>query len=98
LGNRLRIAGTAEFDGINYDIRRDRIVPLLNWVHRNLPMVNTNDYSSWACLRPMTPNMLPITKRSDKNNKVFYNTGHGHLGWTLAPYTAKLISEQICNI
>lgn len=95
LGNRLRIAGTAEFNGINYDIRKDRIQPLLNWVYKNLPMVNTHDYSSWACLRPMTPNMMPITKRSDNEKNVFYNTGHGHLGWTLAPYTAKYIVEQI---
>jgi len=95
LGNRFRVAGTAELAGENYDIRRDRIEPLLNWVHTNFPNINTHDYTSWACLRPMTPNMMPITKRSDNNNKVFYNTGHGHLGWTLAPYTAKLISDQI---
>lgn len=95
LGRRFRVAGTAELTGENYDIRRDRIEPLLKWVHTNFPNINTHDYTSWACLRPMTPNMMPITKRSDKNSKVFYNTGHGHLGWTLAPYTAKLISEQI---
>ncbi len=95
LGDRLRVAGTAEFAGENYDIRKDRIQPLLNWVHENLPEINTHDYRSWACLRPMTPNMMPITKRSDKHPKVYYNTGHGHLGWTLAPYTAKIISEMI---
>jgi D-amino-acid dehydrogenase len=95
LGNRFRVAGTAELAGENYDIRHDRIKPLLNWVRTNFPNMNTHDYSSWACLRPMTPNMMPITKQSDKNSKVYYNTGHGHLGWTLAPYTAKLISEQI---
>ena len=95
LGNRFRVAGTAELAGENYDIRYDRIKPLLDWVHTNFPKINTHDYSSWACLRPMTPNMMPITKRSDKCDKVYYNTGHGHLGWTLAPYTAKLISEQI---
>jgi D-amino-acid dehydrogenase len=95
LGNRFRVAGTAELTGENYDIRYDRIKPLLDWVRTNFPNMDTNDYSSWACLRPMTPNMMPITKRSDKNIKVYYNTGHGHLGWTLAPYTAKLISEQI---
>ena len=95
LGNRFRVAGTAEITGDNYDIRYDRVKPLLDWVRTNFPDMNTHDYTSWACLRPMTPNMMPITKRSDKNNKVYYNTGHGHLGWTLAPYTAKLISEQI---
>ena len=95
LGNKFRVAGTAELAGENYDIRHDRIKPLLDWVRTNFPNMNTSDYSSWACLRPMTPNMMPITKQSDKNSKVYYNTGHGHLGWTLAPYTAKLISEQI---
>lgn len=95
LGNRFRVAGTAELNGENYDILRDRIEPLLNWVHTNFPDINTHDYTSWACLRPMTPNMMPITKQSDKNLKVYYNTGHGHLGWTLAPYTAKQISEII---
>lgn len=95
LGNKFRVAGTAELAGENYDIRYDRVKPLLDWVRTNFPNMNTSDYSTWACLRPMTPNMMPITKRSDKNSKVYYNTGHGHLGWTLAPYTAKLISEQI---
>lgn len=95
LGNRFRVAGTAELAGENYDIRHDRIKPLLEWVHTNFPNINTHDYSSWACLRPMTPNMMPITKRSDKNSKVFYNTGHGHLGWTLGPVTAKQIAEMI---
>jgi len=95
LGNRLRVAGTAELTGVNYDIRKDRIDPLLKWVHSNFPKINTHNYSSWACLRPMTPNMLPIVGRSRQNTSVYYNTGHGHLGWTLAPYTARQIVDQI---
>jgi len=95
LGNRFRVAGTAELNGENYDIVRSRIEPLLKWVKENFPNIDTRNYKSWACLRPMTPNMMPITKRSDKHSKVFYNTGHGHLGWTLAPFTAKLLSELI---
>jgi D-amino-acid dehydrogenase len=95
LGNRFRVAGTAELAGENYDIRRDRIEPLLNWVHENFPKINTHDYTQFACLRPMTPNMMPITKQSDKNEKVFYNTGHGHLGWTLGPVTAKQVTEIV---
>lgn len=95
LGNRFRVAGTAELAGENYDILRDRIEPLLKWVHENFPNINTHDYSSWACLRPMTPNMMPITKQSDKNSKVFYNTGHGHLGWTLGPVTGNNVTNII---
>jgi D-amino-acid dehydrogenase len=97
LGNRFRVAGTAELAGENYDIRHDRIKPLLDWVHTNFPNINTHDYSSWACLRPMTPNMMPIVKQSDNNNKVYYNTGHGHLGWTLAPATAKQVALLLGN-
>lgn len=94
LGNRFRIAGTAELAGENYDIRRDRIEPLLNWVHENFPDIDTNDYSSWACLRPMTPNMMPIVSAS-KTSGVYYHTGHGHLGWTLSPATAKELARLI---
>ena len=92
LGNRFRVAGTAELAGENYDIRRDRIQPLLNWVHTNFPGINTHDYSQWACLRPMTPDMLPIVRRSRNNPRVFYHTGHGHLGWTLSAATARQLA------
>jgi D-amino-acid dehydrogenase len=95
LGNRLRVAGTAELAGENYDIRRDRIEPLLNWVHENLPQINTHDYQSWACLRPMTPNMMPIVQQSQTDSRVFYHTGHGHLGWTVSPATAKQLTHLI---
>ena len=93
LGNdRLRIAGTAEFCGYNTDIRWDRIRPLIRWCEKFFPNINTEDIKPWAGLRPMTPNMMPIIKQSQKNNRVYYNTGHGHLGWTLSAYTAKKIS------
>jgi D-amino-acid dehydrogenase len=97
LGNRFRVAGTAELAGENYDIRRDRIQPLLDWVHTNFPNINTHDYTQWACLRPMTPNMLPVVQQSKKNKQVFYHAGHGHLGWTLSPATAKQVVELIKN-
>ena len=93
LGNRLRIAGTAEFAGENYDICRGRIDPLLNWVKSNLPQVNRKNFSQWTCLRPMTPNMMPIVKQSQRSN-FYYHVGHGHLGWTLSPATA----IQLCNL
>jgi D-amino-acid dehydrogenase len=96
LGNRFRVAGTAELAGENYDIRRDRIEPLLYWVHENFPNIDTSDYSSWACLRPMTPDMMPIVSRS-KTPNVYYHTGHGHLGWTLSPATAKQLTYLINN-
>jgi len=97
LGNRFRVAGTAELTGENYDIPRDRIQPLLDWVHTNFPQMDTSNYSMWTCLRPMTPDMLPIIKRSKKNPAVFYHTGHGHLGWTYSPATAFELRNLINN-
>lgn len=97
LGNRLRVAGTAELAGENWDIRKDRIEPLLRWVNINFPEIDTSDYVSWACLRPMTPNMMPIVRQSKKNPRVFYHVGHGHLGWTLAAATAENLAIMVIN-
>ena len=93
--NRLRIAGTAEFAGYNTDIKWDRIRPLIKWAEYNFLNINTEDIKPWAGLRPMTPSMMPIVKKSKKNNKIYYNTGHGHLGWTLSAFTGKKISELL---
>lgn len=92
--DRFRVAGTAEFNGYNWDIRDDRIKPLVKWVERNFPRVETEHAVPWAGLRPMMPNMMPVVK-AGKRKGVFYNTGHGHLGWTLSSVTAELIGDQI---
>jgi len=94
LGNRLRVAGTAELCGYNRDITRSRIEPLLNWVNENFPNIDTSCYSSWACLRPMTPNMMPIVRETKVKN-IYYHTGHGHLGWTISPATANNLVQLI---
>ena len=51
--------------------------------------------STWLGFRPTLPDAMPVIGPSKKNKKVFYNTGHGHLGWTLSAYSAKYISELI---
>jgi D-amino-acid dehydrogenase len=94
LGNRFRVAGTAEINGYNYDIRKDRVDPLISWVKNNFNGISTEHVVPWAGLRPMTPNMLPIVRRSKVPN-IWYNTGHGHLGWTLGAATAETIAENI---
>lgn len=95
--DRLRVAGTAEFNGYNTDIVQSRIKPLIEWSEKIFPGINTENITPWAGLRPMTPNMMPIVKQSTNNKRVFYNTGHGHLGWTLGAFTAQKIVEQIGN-
>ena len=97
LGDKFRVAGTAELAGINTDIRQDRIRPLLRWVKEFFPEVRTESYTPWAGLRPMTPNMMPLTHES-KMPGVFYHTGHGHLGWTLSAATAEIVAEKISSV
>lgn len=92
--DRFRVAGTAEFNGFNLDIRADRIRPLTQWVERQFPGVDTRQCVPWAGLRPMMPNLLPRVG-SGKVPNVFYNTGHGHLGWTLSAITAHQLAELI---
>ena len=94
--NRFRVAGTAEFNGFNRDIRADRIRPLVEWVNGCFPGVNTRHVVPWAGLRPMLPNMMPRVGRGYQAN-VFYNTGHGHLGWTLAAVTADMVANVVLD-
>jgi D-amino-acid dehydrogenase len=91
---RFRVAGTAEFNGFNKDIRADRIRPLIDWVNQCFPGVNTRQVVPWAGLRPMMPSMLPRLGRGRRGN-VFYNTGHGHLGWTLSAVTADMVGDVV---
>ena len=92
--DRFRVAGTAEFNGANRDIRADRIRPLTQWVNQCFPGINTRHVVPWAGLRPMLPNMMPRVGAGKRPN-VFYNTGHGHLGWTLSAVTADMVAEQV---
>ena len=93
--DRFRVAGTAEFNGYNRDIRADRIQPLVDWTNRNFK-VSTEHAVPWAGLRPMMPNMMPVVRRG-KLERVFFNTGHGHLGWTLSAATAAMISQEVAT-
>lgn len=97
LGDRLRIAGTAEFAGHNTSIRPERIAPIVNAVKKLLPKCEYDrPESEWACLRPSTPDGPPIIGKTRYSN-FYMNTGHGTLGWTQAAGSAALIADIIEN-
>ncbi|QEL26454.1 D-amino acid dehydrogenase [Bosea sp. F3-2] len=91
---RFRVAGTAEFNGYNKDIRAARIEPLVQWCRKHFPGMSTRQAVPWAGLRPMMPDMLPRVMRG-RDPRVFYNTGHGHLGWTLSAATADAVGALV---
>ena len=91
---RFRVAGTAELNDENRDIRADRIAPLVTWTRRHFPGIETERVVPWAGLRPMMPDMMPRVG-AGTHPGVYYNTGHGHLGWTLSAATAEMVAEVI---
>ena len=92
--DRFRVAGTAEFNGMNRDIRDDRVRPLVDWTRALFPGVSTDRVIPWSGLRPMMPNMMPRVG-AGRRPGVFYNTGHGHLGWTLSGATAPIVADLV---
>ena len=50
-----------------------------------------------ACLRPYTPEGIPILGKSARFSNVLFATGHYKNGFCLAPVTGKIISELIID-
>ena len=93
LGDRLRLTSTAEFTGYDW-----------GWTPRDFNNIRTlardlfpdaADYGRGeyrACLRPMTPDGPPILGLARHRN-LFLNSGHGHMGWTMACGTARIVAD-----
>jgi D-amino-acid dehydrogenase len=97
LGNKLRVAGTAEFAGYNTQVRAERINPIVRAVQGLFPKCEFGaPESEWACLRPTTPDGPPVIGKTKYAN-LYMNTGHGTLGWTQATGSAALIADVIEN-
>lgn len=91
----LRCAGTAEFAGLDAlpDYQRARVIGRL--AKRMLPELNTSTASEWMGSRPATPDSLPCIGSAPDQKGLFVAFGHGHLGLTQAPMTARMITAII---
>ena len=95
LGNRLRIAGTAEFNGYNLDLNPVRSQALLERTRQLFPHLQTvGEPALWCGLRPATPSNVPLIGRTRFGN-LWLNTGHGTLGWTMSCGSAAALAEMI---
>lgn len=98
LGDRLRLAGSAEFGGYDRAPRARRARYIWDSALKVYPSLreraDPDAIEPWAGLRPMTPDGPPIIGRTRYRN-LFLNTGHGHLGWTMACGSADLLTAVI---
>lgn len=98
LGDRLRIAGTAELNGYDRDLNRVRCEAIVRRVEELFPGAGHLDQAQfWTGLRPATPSNVPIIGRSKVKN-LFLNTGHGTLGWTHACGSGKSIARIVSGL
>lgn len=98
IGTRLRVAGTAEFAGMDTTLRTDRIENLLTLLADIYPRIASRiDHSranAWTALRPMSADGLPFIGPT-RVSGLFVNAGHGHLGWTMAAGSAILLADLL---
>jgi D-amino-acid dehydrogenase len=98
LGDRLRIAGTAELNGYDRDLNRVRCEAIVRRVEALFPGAgDTSRAQFWTGLRPATPSNVPIIGRSKLPN-LYLNTGHGTLGWTHACGSGKSIARIVSGL
>lgn len=95
LGNRLRVAGTAEMNGYGMGLNAVRCAAITERTRQIFPHLRTSgDPEYWTGLRPATPSNVPYIGRAKPSN-LFLNTGHGTLGWTMSCGSGKALADMI---
>ena len=95
IGNRLRIAGTAEMAGYRTDINMVRCEALIRRARDLFPQAADYDHPQyWSGLRPSTPSNRPLIGRAHYDN-LYLNTGHGTLGWTEGPGSGRALADLV---
>ena len=98
LGDRLRIAGTAEIAGYNDRIDEKRARNIMRAALELFPDIpEPEDPGFWAGLRPKTPDSVPVIGPTKIDN-LYLNTGHGTLGWTMACGSGRILADLISGV
>jgi D-amino-acid dehydrogenase len=93
LGDRLRLTSTAEFAGYDWSWTPRDFNNVLRLARDLFPDAADYDRGEYrACLRPMTPDGPPILGLGRHRN-LFLNCGHGHMGWTMACGSARIVTD-----
>ena len=95
MGDSIRFTSVAEICGFDTNHKPSDFENMVELAQSLFP--EAFDFSKiqyWAGLRPMTPNGSPIFGKGKMKN-LYFNTGHGHLGWTMCAGSAKITSHLI---
>jgi D-amino-acid dehydrogenase len=93
LGNRMRIAGTAELAGYSTELNPVRCEALIRRTAEFFPGAGEYDQAVfWTGLRPSTPSNVPLVGATKIPN-LWLNTGHGTLGWTMACGSGRALAD-----
>jgi D-hydroxyproline dehydrogenase len=93
---RLRVAGTVELGGLTAPPSPHRLKKLAEGARAIFPDLGAPD-RSWMGFRPSMPDSLPVIGRSAAGAEVIHAYGHGHIGLTLAPITASIVSDLVAG-
>lgn len=96
MSGRLRVAGTVELGGLTAPPSPHRIARLVEGARAIFPDLGEPD-RTWMGFRPSMPDSLPVIGPSKAGEGVFLAFGHGHIGLTLAPITARIIADLIAG-
>jgi glycine/D-amino acid oxidase-like deaminating enzyme len=96
MAGRLRAAGTVELGGTAAPPSPHRLRRLEEGVRAIFPDLPAPD-RSWMGFRPSIPDSLPVIGPSRGGAEVIHAYGHGHIGLTLAPVTARLVADMIAG-
>ena len=95
LGDRLRVAGTAEVAGYNTDINDVRCLAIVRRTFEIFPRAGRPERAElWTGLRPATPSNVPVIGGTKYRN-LFLDTGHGTLGWTMACGSGRALADIV---
>jgi D-amino-acid dehydrogenase len=98
LGDRIRVAGTAEIAGYSDRLGRHATDTVRHVIGDLFPKGgDLTRCEGWTGLRPMTPDGTPVMGATRFGN-LFLNTGHGTLGWTMACGSGRAVADLVCGL
>lgn len=97
LGDRVRVAGSAELGGTATTLREAPLATLYRVLQDWFPSATRQAQAqTWKGARPMLPDGPPAIGASDVPG-VWINAGHGSSGWALACGSARLVADLLAG-